>query len=56
MMSVLHLGTRALAGRETKEHDPGDAGMHACFCVVWWDEDGRIKLRKLPKGVPGRPI
>jgi len=27
---------------------PGHGGMHACFCGVWWDEEGRIKLRAVP--------
>ena len=26
---------------------PGHAGMHSCYGGVWWDEDGRIKLRRL---------
>jgi len=28
---------------------PEHGGLHACFCGVWWDDDGRIKLRRLPK-------
>jgi len=23
-------------------------GRHACYCGVWWDETGRIKLRRQP--------
>jgi len=24
------------------------AGRHACYCGVWWSEDGTIKLRRQP--------
>lgn len=29
--------------------EPEHGGMHACFCGVWWDEKGRIKLRTPPR-------
>ena len=27
---------------------PGHSRMHTCFCGVWWDQESRINLRKLP--------
>lgn len=49
-MPEFKTGCTAHQDAGTHEHccflEPGHRGMHACFCGVWWDVEGRIKLRK----------